>query len=105
MPIIEVDHVTKEYRLGALQGLKQTVLNAGARLREEGRGTSLFKALDDVSISIEPGSRRHHRPQRQPRIRPAKMLAPPKRTPCTFKLQGMSYVLVRGGSAITKKFN
>ncbi len=32
MPIIEVDHVTKEYRLGALQGLKQTRLNRAARL-------------------------------------------------------------------------
>jgi len=32
MPIIKVDHLTKEYRLGALQGLKQTLLNTGARL-------------------------------------------------------------------------
>ena len=56
MPIIEVDHVTKEYRLGALQGLKQTLLNAGARLA--GKMVvepPLFKALDDVSFSIEPG--------------------------------------------------
>lgn len=56
MPAIEVEHVTKEYRLGALQGLKQTVLNAGARLL--GRPVEeppLFKALDDVSFSIEPG--------------------------------------------------
>ena len=56
MPTIEVNHVTKEYRLGALQGLKQTALNAGARLL--GRKVEerpLFKALDDVSFSIEPG--------------------------------------------------
>ncbi len=56
MPVIEVSHVTKEYRLGALQGLKQTVLNTGARLT--GRKVSerpLFKALDDVSFSIEQG--------------------------------------------------
>ncbi len=56
MPAIEVSHLTKEYRLGALQGLKQTLLNAGARLA--GRKTiesPLFKALDDVSFSIEPG--------------------------------------------------
>jgi len=30
MPIIEVDHLTKEYRLGAMQGLKQTLLNTAA---------------------------------------------------------------------------
>ena len=56
MPAIEVSHVTKEYRLGALSGLKQTLLNAGARLG--GRKVlerPLFKALDDVSFSIEPG--------------------------------------------------
>jgi len=32
MPIIEVDHLTKEYHLGAMQGLKQTLLNTAARL-------------------------------------------------------------------------
>jgi ABC-type polysaccharide/polyol phosphate transport system ATPase subunit len=56
MPIIEVDHLTKEYRLGAMQGLKQTLLNTGARLM--GRQVPehpLFKALDDVSFSIEQG--------------------------------------------------
>ena len=56
MPAIEVSHVTKEFRLGALSGLKQTLLNAGARL--SGRKVlerPLFKALDDVSFSIEPG--------------------------------------------------
>ena len=56
MPIIQVDHVTKEYRLGALQGLKQTLLNTGARLM--GRKVAerpLFKALDDVSFSVEQG--------------------------------------------------
>ena len=56
MPAIEVSHLTKEYRLGALQGLKQTVLNTGARL--VGRKVPerpMFKALDDVSFSIEPG--------------------------------------------------
>lgn len=56
MPAIEVSHVTKEYRLGTLQGLRQTALNAGRRLL--GRPVEerpLFKALDDVSFSIEPG--------------------------------------------------
>lgn len=56
MPAIEVSHLTKEYRLGALQSLKQTLVNTGARLT--GRKVlepPLFKALDDVSFSIEPG--------------------------------------------------
>ena len=56
MPVIEVEHLTKEYQLGALQGLKQSALNAGARLL--GRPVEprpLFKALDDVSFSIEQG--------------------------------------------------
>ena len=56
MAIIEVSHLTKEYRLGAIQGLKQALLNAGARLT--GKKTEecpLFKALDDISFSIEQG--------------------------------------------------
>lgn len=56
MPAIEVSHLTKEYRLGAAQGLKQTLLNTGARLT--GRPVQerpLFKALDDVSFTIEQG--------------------------------------------------
>lgn len=56
MPVIEVSHLTKEYRLGALHSLKQTLLNTGARLigkRPEER--PLFKALDDVTFSIEQG--------------------------------------------------
>ena len=32
MAIIEVSHLTKEYRLGAMHGLKQTLLNAATRL-------------------------------------------------------------------------
>lgn len=56
MPAIEVSHLNKEYRLGALQSFRQTALNAGRRLLghpvEE---RPLFKALDDVSFSIEPG--------------------------------------------------
>jgi lipopolysaccharide transport system ATP-binding protein len=56
MSIIEVEHLTKEYRLGAMQGLKQKLLHTAARLR--GKKTEqrpLFKALDDVSFSIEQG--------------------------------------------------
>ena len=55
-PAIEVSHLTKEFRLGAMKSLKQTVMNTGARLL--GRPVEeppLFKALDDVSFTIEPG--------------------------------------------------
>ena len=56
MPVIEVEHLTKEYRLGALQSFKQTVMNAGARLfGHPVPERPLFKALDDVSFSIEQG--------------------------------------------------
>lgn len=56
MPVIEVSHLTKEYRLGALQGIKQTLLNTGARLMGKTvPERPLFKALDDVSFSIEQG--------------------------------------------------
>ena len=56
MPIIEVNHVTKEYQLGHITSLKENVANAYRRMagkplhkRED------FKALDDVSFSIEQG--------------------------------------------------
>ena len=56
MPIIEVDHLTNEYRLWALQGFKQTILNAGdcvtGKTLEE---LPLFKTLDDVCFSVEQG--------------------------------------------------
>jgi ABC-type polysaccharide/polyol phosphate transport system ATPase subunit len=56
MPIIEVDHLTKEYRLGAMRGLKQTFLNAGARLAgKKLPERPMFKALDDVSFAVEQG--------------------------------------------------
>ena len=32
MPIIAVDHLATEYRLGAMQGLKQTLLDSAARV-------------------------------------------------------------------------
>lgn len=56
MPAIEVSHLTKEYRLGTMQGLKQALLDTAARLTG-GKTVErpLFKALDDVSFSIEPG--------------------------------------------------
>jgi ABC-type polysaccharide/polyol phosphate transport system ATPase subunit len=56
MAIIEVDHVTKEFQLGQLQSLKTTALNglrriAGKPLEQR----APFKALDDVSFSIDSG--------------------------------------------------
>jgi hypothetical protein len=32
MPVTEVNELTKEYRLGTMQGLKQTLLDTAARL-------------------------------------------------------------------------
>lgn len=56
MAIIEVSRLTKEYRLGALQGLKQTLLHTAARLTgKKMPERPLFKALDDVSFSIGQG--------------------------------------------------
>jgi ABC-type polysaccharide/polyol phosphate transport system ATPase subunit len=56
MPAIEVCHLTKEYRLGAIRGLKQTLLNTAARIiGRQVEERPLFKALDDVSFSIEQG--------------------------------------------------
>jgi ABC-type polysaccharide/polyol phosphate transport system ATPase subunit len=55
-PIIRVDHVTKEFRLGQLTGLGQSLRNGANRLlgRPVARPEA-FKALDDVSFSIEAG--------------------------------------------------
>jgi lipopolysaccharide transport system ATP-binding protein len=56
MAIIEVDHVTKEFRLGQLRSFKQSALDAIARLR--GRSVPeivTFKALDDVAFQVEEG--------------------------------------------------
>lgn len=56
MPIIEVNHVTKEYHLGALHSLKQSAQHALARLRGESvPQRPPFKALDDVDFTVEEG--------------------------------------------------
>jgi lipopolysaccharide transport system ATP-binding protein len=56
MTIIEVDHVTKEFSLGAMQGLKQGLINTATRLTGKPVAERpLFKALDDVSFRIERG--------------------------------------------------
>jgi ABC-type polysaccharide/polyol phosphate transport system ATPase subunit len=51
MAVITVEGVTKEFRLGAMQGL---VSMAGSLLGRKAR-TPPFKALDDVSFSVEAG--------------------------------------------------
>ena len=56
MPIIEVNHVTKEYRLGQMTSLKQSMLGNIDRLR--GKTTPKqepFKALDDIDFKVEEG--------------------------------------------------
>lgn len=56
MAIIEVNHVTKEYQLGALTSLKQSALNGLARLRgRHFEQRAPFKAVDDINFSIEQG--------------------------------------------------
>lgn len=56
MPIIEVNHVTKEYQLGQLQSMKTTAFNQWRRLTGQPiEERAPFKALDDVNFSIETG--------------------------------------------------
>ena len=56
MAIIEVNHVTKEYRLGQLQSLKHSLQRAAAKLRGQPvPERPLFKALDDVDFKVEAG--------------------------------------------------
>ena len=56
MAIIQVNHVSKEYRLGQLQSMKQSLQNAFARLRGHRVPLQpLFKALDDVDFKVEQG--------------------------------------------------
>ncbi|NOR71518.1 MAG: ATP-binding cassette domain-containing protein, partial [Methylomarinum sp.] len=56
MPIIEVNHLTKEYQLGHLTNLKETTLNALKRMTfQAAQERKRFKALDDVNFHIEEG--------------------------------------------------
>lgn len=56
MPIIEVKHLTKEYELGAVTSIKDTMRQALAKIQGKGTWTrEKFKALDDVNFSIEEG--------------------------------------------------
>jgi len=56
MPIIEVNNLTKEYSLGAVTGIKDTIRHGLSRLiRKKTWGREKFKSLDDVSFSVEKG--------------------------------------------------
>lgn len=56
MPIIEVNHLTKEYQLGNIKSFKETAFNAVKRLTfQPTQKRERFKALDNVSFSIEQG--------------------------------------------------
>jgi lipopolysaccharide transport system ATP-binding protein len=56
MAIIEVNHVTKEYRLGTLTSLKQSALNTVRRLTGKPvEQRKPFKALDDIDFKIDEG--------------------------------------------------
>jgi len=56
MPIIEVNHVTKEYQLGQIESLKITALNQWRRVTGQPVDErDPFKALDGVTLSVEQG--------------------------------------------------
>ncbi|MGA7799202.1 MAG: ABC transporter ATP-binding protein, partial [Gammaproteobacteria bacterium] len=56
MNIIEVSHITKEYRLGQIRSAVGSIRNLGARLAGKAvREQPRFKALDDVDFSVEEG--------------------------------------------------
>ena len=56
MAIIEVNHVTKEYRLGKQHSFKQTIYDIFSRLRGKNIvERPLFKALDNVDFRVEEG--------------------------------------------------
>ncbi len=55
-PIIEVNHLTKEYQLGHITSLKENVFNTFRRMvRKPVQKRENFKALDDVNFTIEEG--------------------------------------------------
>ena len=56
MPIIKVENVSKKFRLGSGQSLRETLVNGIARLRRKGTPVAKeFDALREVSFSIEAG--------------------------------------------------
>jgi len=55
-PIIEVNHLTKEYQLGHISSLKENVFNTFRRLSGNPiQQRENFKALDDINFTIEQG--------------------------------------------------
>jgi ABC-type polysaccharide/polyol phosphate transport system ATPase subunit len=57
MPIIEVNHFTKEYQLDQLQSLKTTALNQWRRLTGQPvENRAPFKTLDDITFSVKQGA-------------------------------------------------
>ncbi|MBE0470382.1 MAG: ATP-binding cassette domain-containing protein [Methyloprofundus sp.] len=56
MPIIEVNHLTKEYQLGHISSLKDSALNTLRRMTfQPTQEREQFKALDDVNFHINEG--------------------------------------------------
>lgn len=56
MAIIEVKHLTKEYQLGSVTSIKDNIRHTLAKIQgKETWEREKFKALDDVSFSIEEG--------------------------------------------------
>lgn len=56
MPIIEVKHLTKEYDLGTVTSLKDSLRHTLAKIQgKETWERERFKALDDVNFTIEEG--------------------------------------------------
>ena len=56
MRIIEINHVSKEYRLGTLTSLKDSARNVVRRLRgQPAIKRTAFKALDDMAFTINEG--------------------------------------------------
>jgi ABC-type polysaccharide/polyol phosphate transport system ATPase subunit len=56
MPIVEVDHVTKEFQLGQFQSFRRSAIDLLARLRSGSRPRrQCLRALDDVAFKVEQG--------------------------------------------------
>lgn len=56
MSIIEINSVTKEYRLGQMTNLKESALNFFNRMRGKAFfNVQKFKALDDITFKVESG--------------------------------------------------
>lgn len=58
-PILEVQHITKEFKIGAKQerylSLRDALSNPFRKKTEEEKNTNTFRALDDVNFEVMPG--------------------------------------------------